>query len=68
MGEDNDNPIATTEVKGVKTNNHEDKPNIKVQPSKVSGNKCQRCWKFDDKLFNDEICKRCNEAINLVSE
>ena len=34
----------------------EDLPNIKVNASKVGGYKCQRCWKYEDKLINDEIC------------
>ena len=42
----------------------EDLPNIKVEALKVDGQKCQRCWKYEDHLINDEICKRCHEAIN----
>ena len=42
----------------------EDLPNIKVNAIKVSGHKCQRCWKYEDKLVNNEICQRCNDAIN----
>ena len=41
----------------------EDLPNVKVKASKVNGIKCQRCWKYEDKLINDEICIRCNEAL-----
>ena len=41
----------------------EDLPNVKVKASKVNGLKCQRCWKYEDKLINDEICIRCNEAL-----
>ena len=41
----------------------EDLPNVKVKASKVNGFKCQRCWKYEDKLINDEICNRCNDAI-----
>ena len=37
--------------------------NIKVNAIKVNGNKCQRCWKYEKELINDEICKRCNDAI-----
>ncbi|MDC3131389.1 isoleucine--tRNA ligase [Pelagibacteraceae bacterium] len=46
----------------------EDLPGIKVKASKVNGTKCQRCWKYEHKLINEEICIRCNEAIKLVSE
>ncbi len=42
----------------------EDVPNTKVKASKVNGNKCQRCWKYEDELVNEEICKRCHDAIN----
>tara|TARA_B100000575_G_scaffold294458_1_gene310546 strand:- start:1077 stop:3851 length:2775 start_codon:yes stop_codon:yes gene_type:complete len=41
-----------------------DIPNVKVIASKVSGKKCQRCWKYEEQLINDEICNRCNDAIN----
>ena len=46
----------------------EDIPNIKVKASKVYGYKCQRCWKYEQKLIKDEICKRCNDAINYICE
>tara|TARA_B100001115_G_C15666823_1_gene321798 strand:- start:68 stop:694 length:627 start_codon:yes stop_codon:yes gene_type:complete len=42
----------------------EDFPNIKVKASKVGGYKCQRCWKYEEQLINEEICKRCHDAIN----
>ncbi len=42
----------------------EDIPDIKVKASKVNGYKCQRCWKYEDQLINNEICQRCNDAIN----
>ena len=42
----------------------EDIPNIKVKASKVDGYKCQRCWKYEEQLIDEEICKRCHEAIN----
>ena len=42
----------------------DDLPNIKVKASKICGMKCQRCWKYEKKLINDEICQRCNDAIN----
>ena len=42
----------------------EDIPNIKVKASKVDGYKCQRCWKYEEQLIEEEICKRCHEAIN----
>ena len=42
----------------------EDLPNIKVKASKVGGYKCQRCWKYEDQLIEEEICKRCYDAIN----
>ena len=42
----------------------EDLPNIKVTATKVNGDKCQRCWKYEDQLVNNETCQRCNDAIN----
>jgi len=42
----------------------EELPNIKVLASKVHGYKCQRCWKYENQLVNNEICQRCYEAIN----
>ncbi len=42
--------------------------NIKVNALKMNGQKCQRCWKYKDKLIKDQICKRCNDAINSISE
>jgi Isoleucyl-tRNA synthetase len=42
----------------------EDVPNTKVKASKVNGYKCQRCWKYEDQLINEEICKRCHDAIS----
>ncbi len=42
----------------------EDIPNTKVKASKSNGYKCQRCWKYEDHLINEEICERCHEAIN----
>ena len=38
--------------------------NVKVRVSKVNGEKCQRCWKYEENLINNEICNRCNNAIS----
>ena len=38
--------------------------NVKVKVSKVNGEKCQRCWKYEENLINNEICNRCNNAIS----
>ena len=46
----------------------EDLPEIKVVASKFKGMKCQRCWKYEHKLINDEVCIRCDDAVKLVSE
>ena len=35
---------------------------IGIKVKKVSGEKCNRCWKYFDKL-NHNICQRCNDAI-----
>ena len=42
----------------------DDIENVKVQASKVSGLKCQRCWKYEQELVKNEICNRCNDAIS----
>ncbi len=34
-----------------------------VNVLKTEGQKCQRCWKYKKKLIRNEICKRCDEAI-----
>ena len=41
----------------------EDVNNVIVIVSKTKGNKCQRCWKYNEKLVNDEICNRCHKTI-----
>tara|TARA_B100001758_G_C18289732_1_gene546348 strand:- start:427 stop:1053 length:627 start_codon:yes stop_codon:yes gene_type:complete len=42
----------------------EDVKNVEIVVSKTSGKKCQRCWKYKDKLIRDEICDRCEDAIS----
>ena len=37
---------------------------VKVEVSKTSGQKCQRCWKYKKQLIRDEICGRCDNAIS----
>ncbi len=37
--------------------------NVIVDVKNTNGKKCQRCWKYFEKLFKDEICNRCKEAI-----
>ena len=37
--------------------------NISVEVKKITGHKCQRCWKYKQKLIDDKICNRCKEAI-----
>ena len=41
----------------------EDVKNVIVIVSKTKGSKCQRCWKYNQTLVNDEICNRCHETI-----
>ncbi len=41
----------------------EDISEVIVKASKVNGEKCQRCWKYEAKLINDEVCNRCNTVI-----
>ena len=36
---------------------------IGVKISKVTGNKCNRCWKYFEVLNDEGICQRCYEAI-----
>ena len=42
----------------------EEVPNVKIEVSKTSGQKCQRCWKYKKQLIRDEICIRCDNAIS----
>jgi Isoleucyl-tRNA synthetase len=42
----------------------DDIENVKVQASKVGGQKCQRCWKYEKELIKNEICNRCIDAIS----
>ncbi len=42
----------------------EDVKNVSVKVTKTHGDKCNRCWKYDTKLINGDICKRCNETIS----
>ncbi len=41
----------------------EDISDVIVKASKVNGEKCQRCWKYEAKLINNEVCNRCNTVI-----
>ncbi len=41
----------------------EDIENVAVLVSKTNGKKCQRCWKYEQQLFNEDLCNRCSEAI-----
>jgi len=38
---------------------------VKIEVQKTRGEKCQRCWKYKEKLSSKNICIRCEEAINL---
>ena len=40
-----------------------DLKDIGVKISKVTGSKCNRCWKYFEVLNDDGICQRCTEAI-----
>ena len=42
----------------------EEVSDVKVEVSKTSGQKCQRCWKYKKQLIRDEICSRCDSAIS----
>ena len=35
---------------------------VGIKIKRVSGEKCNRCWKYFDKLSHN-ICQRCNDAI-----
>ena len=36
---------------------------VRVEVEKVVGDKCNRCWKFTETLNNNQICNRCEKAI-----
>ena len=40
-----------------------DLKDIGVKISKVTGSKCNRCWKYFEVLTDEGICQRCTEAI-----
>ena len=42
----------------------EEVSDVKIEVSKTSGQKCQRCWKYKKQLIRDEICGRCDNAIS----
>ena len=37
---------------------------IAVDVEKAKGDKCNRCWKYINKLSSIDICERCQESIN----
>ena len=41
----------------------------KIQISKANGQKCDRCWHYEEETFsgiqNTKLCKRCSNIINL---
>ena len=41
----------------------DDIKNVIVVVNKNKGSKCQRCWKYSERLVKDEICNRCHETI-----
>ena len=42
----------------------EDINGVAVDVKKTEGSKCERCWKFNDKINENAICNRCSEVIN----
>ena len=41
----------------------DDVKGVGVTIEKVSGEKCERCWKFYENIQDNNICKRCLDAI-----
>ena len=37
---------------------------VTIKVVKASGNKCHRCWKYENELINNEICSRCSKVIS----
>jgi len=37
---------------------------VKIEVQKTKGEKCQRCWKYKERLSSNYICIRCEEAIS----
>ena len=59
-----ENPIDYVKgVEGKKIISIEDIENVAVLVSKTNGKKCQRCWKYEQQLFNEDLCNRCSDAI-----
>ena len=44
---------------------HVEKGSPKVKVTRATGNKCPRCWKFDEtiKPQSDDVCPICKEAL-----
>ena len=36
---------------------------VSVEVEKAVGDKCNRCWKFTEALNDNQICDRCEKAI-----
>ena len=34
-----------------------------VEITEVTGDKCERCWKYTDNINANHICNRCSSAI-----
>ncbi|MDR2007839.1 MAG: isoleucine--tRNA ligase [Alphaproteobacteria bacterium] len=42
---------------------HEDVENVFVEFAKDNGEKCERCWKFYEKLSEHHLCERCESVV-----
>lgn len=43
---------------------HTSDPGIAVLVEHAAGNKCPRCWQFDDTLNSDHLCRRCERVLS----
>ena len=49
------------ELDGMKS---ETLPGLTVKVTPATGEKCQRCWKFDEHVGEDGLCPRCHHVVN----
>ena len=50
-----------------RTSNDLENDNVKVNCEKVSGLKCERCWKIsDDVKIDSSLCPRCTNVIDTL--
>lgn len=39
-------------------------PGLTVKVESAAGEKCQRCWKYDEHVGEDGLCPRCRSVVD----